>query len=116
MTLDGEFVVRDLKLIEGANGLFVAMPSRKLTDKCPKCGGKNHLRARFCNGCGGKLDETRGGTDRESIRTGVGKAAKRWVKVRRCWSARTVVGTRTATCRPSWIALNAARSATSVLP
>jgi stage V sporulation protein G len=65
MTLDGEFVVRDLKLIEGASGLFVAMPSRKLADRCPKCGGKNHLRARFCNDCGHHLDENRAGTDRE---------------------------------------------------
>jgi len=32
MTLDNEFVVRDLKIIEGTSGLFVAMPSRKLTD------------------------------------------------------------------------------------
>ena len=37
MTLDRQFVVRDLKLIEGTNGLFVAMPSRKLADHCPKC-------------------------------------------------------------------------------
>jgi stage V sporulation protein G len=59
MTLDGEFVVRDLKIIEGTNGLFVAMPSRKLTDHCPKCNGKNHLRAKFCNDCGGKLPEKR---------------------------------------------------------
>ena len=59
MTLDGEFVVRDLKIIEGTNGLFVAMPSRKLTDHCPKCNGKNHLRAKFCNDCGAKLPEKR---------------------------------------------------------
>jgi stage V sporulation protein G len=59
MTLDGEFVVRDLKIIEGTNGLFVAMPSRKLTDHCPKCGGKNHLRSKFCNDCGAKLPEKR---------------------------------------------------------
>ncbi len=59
MTLDDEFVVRDLKIIEGSNGLFVAMPSRKLTDHCPKCGGKNHLRARFCNDCGAKLPAER---------------------------------------------------------
>jgi len=59
MTLDDEFVVRDLKVIEGTSGLFVAMPSRKLTDHCPKCGGKNHLRARFCNDCGAKLPENR---------------------------------------------------------
>jgi len=59
MTVDGEFVVRDLKIIEGTNGLFVAMPSRKLTDHCPKCRGKNHLRAKFCNDCGGRLPEKR---------------------------------------------------------
>ncbi|HUU10124.1 MAG TPA: SpoVG family protein [Phycisphaerae bacterium] len=59
MTLDGEFVVRDLKIIDGTNGLFVAMPSRKLTDHCPKCGGKNHLRAKFCNDCGARLPENR---------------------------------------------------------
>ena len=59
MTLDGEFVLRDLKIIEGTNGLFVAMPSRKLTDHCPKCSGKNHLRAKFCNDCGARLPEQR---------------------------------------------------------
>jgi stage V sporulation protein G len=59
MTLDNEFVVRDLKIIEGTSGLFVAMPSRKLTDHCPKCGGKNHLRAKFCNDCGAPLPEKR---------------------------------------------------------
>ncbi len=59
MTLDGEFVVRDLKIIEGTSGLFVAMPSRKLTDHCPKCRGKNHLRAKFCNDCGARLPERR---------------------------------------------------------
>jgi stage V sporulation protein G len=59
MTLDGEFVVRDLKIIEGTSGLFVAMPSRKLTDHCPKCRGKNHLRAKFCNDCGARLGESR---------------------------------------------------------
>src|SRR5262249_36073704 len=42
---------------------FVAMPSRKLTDRCPGCGSKNHLRARFCNQCGGKLDEDRATRD-----------------------------------------------------
>ncbi|MCX5649605.1 MAG: SpoVG family protein [Planctomycetota bacterium] len=59
MTLDNEFVVRDLKIIEGTSGLFVAMPSRKLTDHCPKCRGKNHLRAKFCNDCGARLPERR---------------------------------------------------------
>ena len=46
----------------------------------------------------------------------IGNAANRWPNVWKCCAARTVVGTSTATCLPSWIALNAARSATSVLP
>ena len=29
MTLDDEFVVHDIRVVEGQNGLFVAMPSRK---------------------------------------------------------------------------------------
>jgi stage V sporulation protein G len=54
-TLDEVFVVRDLKIVEGTNGLFVAMPSRRLMASCRKCGQKNHLRARYCNECGAKL-------------------------------------------------------------
>lgn len=59
ITIDNDFVVRDLKIIEGYKGAFVAMPSRKLADKCTKCGCKNHLRSRFCNDCGTKLDDKR---------------------------------------------------------
>lgn len=32
ITIDGEFVVHDIKVIEGEKGLFIAMPSRKATD------------------------------------------------------------------------------------
>ena len=63
MTIDNEFVVRDIKVIEGTSGLFVAMPSRKMSDHCGKCGGKNHLRARFCNNCGAQLQENRARKD-----------------------------------------------------
>jgi len=63
VTFDNAFVVRDLKIIEGTKGSFVAMPSRKLTDRCGHCGCKNHLRARHCNQCGGKLDENRAPRD-----------------------------------------------------
>lgn len=59
LTFDNTFVIRDVKLIEGNDGLFLAMPSRKLCDRCRRCGEKNHLKARFCNNCGGKLDENR---------------------------------------------------------
>ena len=32
ITMDEEFVVHDIKVIEGEKGLFIAMPSRKSTD------------------------------------------------------------------------------------
>jgi len=63
ITFNACFVIRDLKIIQGAKGPFVAMPSRKLTDRCPKCHGKNHLRAQHCNQCGAKLDEERATRD-----------------------------------------------------
>jgi stage V sporulation protein G len=65
ITFDDSFVVRDLKIIDGTSGPFVAMPSRKLTSHCPKCGAKNHLRARYCNHCGGPQAQERAGRDPE---------------------------------------------------
>lgn len=59
VTMDNEFVVRDIKIIEGTGGLFVAMPSRKMSDHCERCGSKNHLRAKYCNNCGTTLPENR---------------------------------------------------------
>lgn len=32
ITFDDEFVVHDIKVIEGQNGLFIAMPSRRMGD------------------------------------------------------------------------------------
>lgn len=55
VTLDDCFVVRDLKIIDGSSGPFVAMPSRKLTSHCPRCHGKNHLRSNYCTQCGADL-------------------------------------------------------------
>ncbi|MDO4571157.1 MAG: SpoVG family protein [Planctomycetia bacterium] len=55
ITFDDCFVIRDLKIIDGANGFFVAMPSRKLTSHCPVCRYKNPIRAAFCNQCGARL-------------------------------------------------------------
>jgi stage V sporulation protein G len=59
IVLDNCFVIRDLKIIEGANGPFVAMPSRKLTAHCPQCGCKNHLKAAYCNQCGLRMKDDR---------------------------------------------------------
>ncbi len=32
ITIDNEFVIHDIKVIDGEKGLFIAMPSRKSTD------------------------------------------------------------------------------------
>lgn len=56
ITLDNQFAVRDIRLINGNNGIFIAMPSRKMMARCPKCKQKNPVSAKFCNECGGKLD------------------------------------------------------------
>lgn len=64
ITLENALVIRDIKIISAGEGkLFVAMPSRKLCDRCPSCGGKNPVRARFCGECGGKLSRNRAGLD-----------------------------------------------------
>ena len=59
ITFDNAFVVRDLKIIDGTNGPFVAMPSRKLTSHCHQCGSKNHLKAAYCNQCGQRQRDDR---------------------------------------------------------
>ncbi len=63
VTIDDAFVVRDLKIIDGNKGPFVAMPSRKLADHCKQCHHTNHMRAAYCNQCGGKLDPERAPRD-----------------------------------------------------
>jgi stage V sporulation protein G len=52
LTFDKAFVVRNVKVIEGTKGLFVAMPSRRLKESCPKCNFKNAVRSKYCNQCG----------------------------------------------------------------
>ena len=52
ITFDNSFVVRNIKVIKGNKGLFVAMPSRKMRESCPKCNYKNAIRSKFCNQCG----------------------------------------------------------------
>lgn len=57
VTFDNAFVVRNIKVIQGSNGLFIAMPSRKVKNSCLKCGYKNETGSRFCNGCADKIPE-----------------------------------------------------------
>jgi stage V sporulation protein G len=52
VTFDHCFVVRNIKIIEGKQGLFVAMPSHKPKAVCPRCYGRNDAGNRFCVQCG----------------------------------------------------------------
>ncbi len=52
MTFDDWFVVRNVKVIQGNSGLFVAMPSRKAVEACGKCRFKNVVGSKYCNQCG----------------------------------------------------------------
>ncbi len=59
ITLDDAFVVRNVKVIEGNKGMFVAMPSRKLKEACPKCNHRNDIGCLYCNHCGNTLEPRR---------------------------------------------------------
>ncbi len=52
VTFDNAFVVRNIKVIQGLNGLFIAMPSRKMKRLCQKCHFKNEVGSKFCSHCG----------------------------------------------------------------
>jgi len=67
VTFDNSFVVRNIKIIEGTNGLFIAMPSRKIKQPCPKCNFKNELRSKYCNQCGSQLPVTSRPQDQEAV-------------------------------------------------
>lgn len=60
VVFDSVFVIRDIKVIAKDGRRFVSMPSRKIMDHCARCRRKNHLRAKYCNNCGERLDPNRG--------------------------------------------------------
>ena len=55
VTFDNSFVVRNIKVIQGSSGLFIAMPSRKMKRLCSKCHFKNEIGSKFCNHCGAAI-------------------------------------------------------------
>ena len=55
ITIDNAFVVRNIKIIEGKSSLFIAMPSRKIKEPCPKCSHKNVIHSKFCNECSSQI-------------------------------------------------------------
>jgi len=65
VTFDHAFVVRDMKIVEGTKGLFVAMPSRRMKVSCPKCHFKNGSGGRYCSNCAGELPPHQKELDRD---------------------------------------------------
>ena len=55
VTFDNSFVVRNIKVIQGSSGLFIAMPSRKMKRLCQKCHFKNEIGSKFCSHCGAAI-------------------------------------------------------------
>jgi stage V sporulation protein G len=56
ITFDSCFVVRDIRIVEGKDGFFVAMPSRRVSVPCKACGQKNYFGAHYCNACGKRIE------------------------------------------------------------
>lgn len=57
ITFDNCFVVREVKVIQGDKGYFVAMPSRKAMERCRNCGVRNVVKAIYCSRCGQRLPQ-----------------------------------------------------------
>ena len=55
VTFDDVFVVRNIKIIEGKQGLFIAMPSRRVRVSCPNCGARNDVTNKYCGQCGAQM-------------------------------------------------------------
>ncbi|MFH0911880.1 MAG: septation protein SpoVG family protein [Planctomycetota bacterium] len=85
ITFDRCFVVREVKVIEGENGFFVAMPSRKAMFRCRECGARNVRQSSFCNGCGRRLPSMSASDPRSreklymDLAHPVNAACRRWI-------------------------------------
>lgn len=74
--IDNCLVIHDIRIISGKNGLFVAMPSRKLMDSCTACTARNHAQATYCNNCGHKLPTKQYATDHFDIVHPINQASR----------------------------------------
>jgi stage V sporulation protein G len=69
VTFDNAFVVRNIKVIEGNSGLFIAMPSRKIKYMCQKCSFRNEAKSKFCNQCASPLPDFERGVPQSPDKT-----------------------------------------------
>lgn len=69
VTFDNSFVVRNIKVVEGNSGLFVAMPAKKMKQFCSRCGKKVDVGSRYCNHCGAQLPPMKEAPEGEKMAT-----------------------------------------------
>ncbi len=67
LTFDHCFVVRNIKIIEGKQGLFVAMPSHKPKVTCARCHAKSDVGARYCGQCGSAITRSMAPTGDQEV-------------------------------------------------
>lgn len=66
VTLNGHVAIHDMKIIRGdQDNFFMAMPSRRIQDRCQECGHKNPVTAKHCSDCGGVQKEARHSLDHD---------------------------------------------------
>ena len=59
IVLDEVLKIEDLRLVRHGGAFVVAMPDRKMTDRCPECGKKNAVFDLYCGRCGNPRGEAR---------------------------------------------------------
>jgi len=76
------FVVKNIKIIEGEQGLFVAMPSIENKGPCPKCNHKNIVHSKYCSDCGSELPFTSGKDDKRDLVYPVRQFFRKYLEVK----------------------------------
>jgi DNA-binding cell septation regulator SpoVG len=77
VVFDDCFVVHNVRLLNVAGKIILAMPSRKATKKCQACSNKNIYTAAFCNTCGAALSPVEPPKTNFDIAHPVSKAMRR---------------------------------------
>lgn len=55
ITLDGSFVIKDIRIIQGNGKIIIAMPDKQRATTCEHCDFKIRQRDNYCPRCGNKL-------------------------------------------------------------
>ena len=80
LVLDGSFAVHNIKLVQGASGLILSMPSQIVRDHCPSCEARCDVTAFYCSMCGVGLHPCSGANRRRSdVFHPISSGARHWL-------------------------------------